>query len=706
MTGPWAGTDGEDQLSIVKERIVVRAIMAFFMTVFVMPAHAQIITCQNRPVFQMDFSAPVLEQGTALQPGAVYRFSNVFGGIDALVAIDAISPGASLATIDRDTGLVDNFQPEIVAVGPSFVDYTISFVAGATTTPVTVDISTAGIDIDGNNADIREYAEFSLPFQEFILNNPTRLDVNASGPSDIDRTRFEARTVDVAPDIDPDEPRNIAMVFYTDISSFEYRTGTLDTGSQTRLTSLDFSCPVLTVPITEPQVQQDFSDAPVAQYGDPHHDIVAGFQIGPTNTVETGPFDSPTANGDVGDDGVTLPIFDRGVAETIEVIVSGTGGRLSAWIDWNDNGDFTSTNDQIAADVADGGIGDTDGSANGVIRLSVPVPSSATPGQSFARFRWSSAAALAPQTLSAPDGEVEDYQVTISTAPLSPICQSGFVVANQTGHADTVILDQSVANQARALGAPAAAGTSPPDAVSAEMNANGDLLTLELEDPVAQNASVLVSLGRDGGGAGNTARVEVLFSEDNNTFFSAGTYGAAPADLPSGAQDVIEHNNFIVPIANARFIQFNTLNNDDIFIDGVEYTQICEPGFVLSAIKTVSVIATTGESAAICPTLPDSGSSQNFAIPGACIEYQITVTHPGGPIASDIDIADTLPNTIEFASATLSNFTGGTIRTTNTSTPPTDISCTSVTNDCVVRLEGAMLSAGETGVLRIRALIE
>lgn len=654
----------------------------------------------------MDFNSPTLVSGTDLLAGAVYRFSNVSTGIDALVTIDAISPGASLNIIDRDTGLLDNFQPELNAVGPSFVDMTIQFVASGSISPVTVDVAAAGIDIDGNDNNIREYAEFSTPFNEFILNNPTRLAVDDSGPSAADRIRFEATTVDVAPSIDPDEPRNIAMTFYTDESTFEYRIGTLEAGTQTRLTSLDFSCPVLTTPVPAPQVQQDFGDAPLALYGDPHHDIVSGFQIGTANTPETAPLNSPNASSDTGDDGVTLPVFDRGATEVIQVDVSGTGGRLSAWIDWQGNGDFTSVDDQIAADISDGGIGDNDGTANGSIQLLAQVPSNATPGQSFARFRWSSAAALPPQALSAPDGEVEDYAITISSAPIAPICQTGFVVANQTGNAGTVILDQSVNNQNRALGSPAAAGTSPPDASSAEMNNNGDLLTLELEDEIPQNALVLVSLARDNGGQGNTGRVSVLFSEDNITFVSAGTYGSTPAEFPSVAQNTIEHNNFTVPIPNARFIQFDTLNNDDVFIDGVEYTQICRPSVVLGAIKTVSVVATNGGNAAACSSSPDSTPGTHYAVPGACIEYQITVTHPGGGDATDIELADILPNSISFASATQMNFTGGNIRTTNTQTPPTNITCTAATSDCTVRLENATLPANTTGILKIRALVE
>ncbi|MEO0878922.1 MAG: GEVED domain-containing protein [Pseudomonadota bacterium] len=653
----------------------------------------------------MDFRNPTLESGTALQVGAVYRFSNVTTGADALVTIDAFN-GASLAIIDRDTGLVDNFQPELVASGNSSVDFTITFVNAGTTTPLVFDFAASGIDIDGNNVDIREYAEFSIPLQEYVLNNPTRLDVNASGPSAANRLRFEARTVDVAPGIDPNEPRNIVTAFYADESTFEYRIGSLDTGNQTRLTSLDFSCPNLTTPNPQPQVQQDFGDAPLASYGDPHHDVTAGFQIGASNTVDPGPLDSPTASADGGDDGVTLPTFDRGVTAFIDVAVSGAGGRLSAWIDWAGNGNFTDIDDQIAADITDGGAGDTDGVANGAIRIATVPPGGAAPGSTFARFRWSSAPALPPEFLSAPDGEVEDYQVTITPAPPAPSCQAGFTVASQTGNAVAVTLDQSVANQDRALGAPAAPGTSPPDPVSAEMNANGDLFTIELGDPIPESSTLLVSLARDGGGAGNTARVEVLFSQDNTTFTSAGTYGAAPADFTSGAQDVIQHNNFVVPIANARFVQFNTLNGDDIFIDAVEYTQICRPGVTLNAIKTVSVIATDGGAVSTCAAAPDPGSPSQYASPGACIEYQISVNHPGGPNADSIDLVDTLPDNVTFASATQTAFTGGTIRTTDTGTPANTITCTPTTSSCTVRLEGATLNPGATGVLRIRGLVE
>ena len=60
--------------------------------------------CLGRVITTLDFSTtPTLQSGTALQVGAVYRYSNVNIGIDALVRIVALNNGATLATIDNNT---------------------------------------------------------------------------------------------------------------------------------------------------------------------------------------------------------------------------------------------------------------------------------------------------------------------------------------------------------------------------------------------------------------------------------------------------------------------------------------------------------------------------------------------------------------------------------------------------------------------------
>ncbi len=124
------------------------------------------------------------------------------------------------------------------------------------------------------------------------------------------------------------------------------------------------------------------------------------------------------------------------------------------------------------------------------------------------------------------------------------------------------------------------------------------------------------------------------------------------------------------------------------------------PSVTLSAVKTVSVIATDGVDASTCLATADPGNNSQYPVPGACVQYQISVTHPGGgPSATAITLMDILPNNITYVNASQTIFTGGSISTT-------PASCTAATPSCTVQLNGATLASGATGVLTIRALVE
>ncbi len=227
---------------------------AFIVFLFVLSTARQasaqlVVDCLGQPVTVLDFASPTLVSGTALQPGAVYRFSTVTPGIDALVTILGTVSGGGLATIDNDAGLTSYFQPELTVSGAGAVDFRFDFVNAGTSVPIQLNYSASSIDVDGNNNNIREYVEFETTLDFYFLDTPTQLDVNASGPSAGDRIRFESRTTAVAPGIDPTALANIVATVHTNSSSFDFRIGTLGTGSQTRLTSLGFNCPSLSTPI-------------------------------------------------------------------------------------------------------------------------------------------------------------------------------------------------------------------------------------------------------------------------------------------------------------------------------------------------------------------------------------------------------------------------------------------------------------------------
>ena len=96
------------------------------------------------------------------------------------------------------------------------------------------------------------------------------------------------------------------------------------------------------------------------------------------------------------------------LSETVTVNVQGAVGKLDAWIDFNGDGSWGGPTERIAESLAVG-IG------NNIVTFD--VPSWAAAGDTYARFRLSTAGGLAVDGPAA-DGEVEDYKVTISSPAL------------------------------------------------------------------------------------------------------------------------------------------------------------------------------------------------------------------------------------------------------------------------------------------------
>lgn len=124
---------------------------------------------------------------------------------------------------------------------------------------------------------------------------------------------------------------------------------------------------------------------------------------------------SSDANGDGPDDDGVVSITDivASAASTTTAAFAVTAsqpGRLDAWIDFNQDGDWLDAGEQIFVSV------DVTAGTN---RLPFTVPAGATPGNTFARFRISSAGGLSP-TGEASDGEVEDYLVTLVDGNAAP----------------------------------------------------------------------------------------------------------------------------------------------------------------------------------------------------------------------------------------------------------------------------------------------
>jgi len=68
-------------------------------------------TSQAQPDYV--FTGAILESGTDLQIGAVYRFKDVKPGIDGIITILDMTGGMTLAQLDGPSGFDEAFQPYI-----------------------------------------------------------------------------------------------------------------------------------------------------------------------------------------------------------------------------------------------------------------------------------------------------------------------------------------------------------------------------------------------------------------------------------------------------------------------------------------------------------------------------------------------------------------------------------------------------------------
>ncbi len=171
----------------------------------------------------------------------------------------------------------------------------------------------------------------------------------------------------------------------------------------------------------------DYGDAPDPPYptlsanDGARHIVVPGILMG--DLIDSEPDGQPNADA-TGDDSNNLPDEDGvsfltplipGQMATVSVDLSncatGIPLFLNAWIDFNDNGSWADSGDQILTDA--------NGTAGIVNTFSFQVPFSAKPNSTtYARFRLSTNQGLSYTGL-ATDGEVEDYAVSIGQIPLT-----------------------------------------------------------------------------------------------------------------------------------------------------------------------------------------------------------------------------------------------------------------------------------------------
>ncbi|KAF5432903.1 hypothetical protein C5S39_02575 [Candidatus Methanophagaceae archaeon] len=121
--------------------------------------------------------------------------------------------------------------------------------------------------------------------------------------------------------------------------------------------------------------------------------------------------DDNSSNDD--EDGVIFGPLTAGNLATVQVTVIAPlskTGYLNAWIDFNADGDWADSGEQIFTDVP------LTPEHN---ELTFDVPQGATTGTTFARFRFCSGSGMCSfYEGNAPDGEVEDYMVNIENTEI------------------------------------------------------------------------------------------------------------------------------------------------------------------------------------------------------------------------------------------------------------------------------------------------
>jgi uncharacterized repeat protein (TIGR01451 family) len=231
----------------------------------------------------------------------------------------------------------------------------------------------------------------------------------------------------------------------------------------------------------------DFGDAPdpgfptlLANNG-ARHRVVPGVYLGATVDTETDGRPSSSATGDdlsqSGDeDGITfLDALLVGQIAALRVVAS-TNGFLNAWLDWNRNGAWNDPGEQIVTNL---------NLMTGTNDLFLSVPVTADPGQTYGRFRFSSAGGLSFDGEGA-DGEVEDYAVNVQAAiNLTPVLTAQ---PDAVAVGSNLVLTVSITNSgpSRATGVlvtnqlPAGSAFFSAVVSQGSCNLNGDILDCDL----------------------------------------------------------------------------------------------------------------------------------------------------------------------------------------------------------------------------------
>ena len=235
------------------------------------------------------------------------------------------------------------------------------------------------------------------------------------------------------------------------------------------------------------------------------------------------------------------------------------------------------------------------------------------------------------QTNAGSNANLTSDNLTVTAGGGAPTCPAGtnLVTLGTPRNADAVVAGTPF-NPNEALGTIMPVGSSTNDGNSARLINSRPTMTLDLTDTVPENGTIILSIARNNNGG-------------NYDIGSSASVGGPFGDLinfSAGPNDISQQISYTMPSGSARYIRF-TRNSGSLWVDGVQYSQICEP---ITPTADLSI------------TKNDSNLTY---IPGSASTYVLTVTNAGPDDVIGAAILDNLPNGVTLSSVWSCSATAG-----------------------------------------------
>lgn len=225
------------------------------------------------------------------------------------------------------------------------------------------------------------------------------------------------------------------------------------------------------------------------------------------------------------------------------------------------------------------------------------------------------------QTTAGNNANPANDNLTVTAGGGAPTCPSGtnLVTLGTSRNADAVAAGAGVPNATEALGVILVNGSALGNGNSARLRNADPTLVLDLTDTVPENGTIILSIARNN----NPANYDI-----DSSINVGGPFGGA-INFAAGPNDISQQISYTVPSGGARYIRFDR-NGGSLWVDGVQYSQICEPILMVDLSIT-----------------KDDGSVTYT--PGGSASYTIVVTNNGPDDVAGAAIADNLPNGVTLS---------------------------------------------------------